>query len=178
MNKKTKQFSPIGKKNAYTIPAATTIGHIHLKVADIDRSLAFYRDILGFEVMARDPLGRSAFISAGGYHHHIGLNTWQSKGGNPAHENSTGLYHFAIRYPSRKELAIALKRMLDAGINLDGASDHGISHALYFHDPDGNGIELEVDMPRKDWPTTPDGKLNIYAMKPLDIDKLLSEAGQ
>jgi catechol 2,3-dioxygenase len=150
------------------------IGHVHLKVADIDRALAFYRDVLGFEEMVR--MGdQAAFISAGGYHHHIGLNTWESKGAPPPPFGTTGLYHVAIRYPDRAALANALKRVVDAGIPLSGASDHGVSEALYLRDPDDNGIELYRDRPREEWPTTPDGELTMFT-QPLDVRALLAEA--
>ena len=150
------------------------IGHVHLKVADLDRALGFWRDVLGFEVTAR--LGPSAaFLSAGGYHHHIGLNTWESRGGAPPAPGTTGLYHVAIRYPDRASLADALHRVLKAGIRLEGASDHGVSEALYLRDPDGNGVELYRDRPRDQWPRNADGS---YAMTtlPLDVKALLEEA--
>src|SRR5205823_3296433 len=137
------------------------IGHVHLKVADLDRALAFYRDVLGFELTQR--FGRqAAFLSAGGYHHHIGLNTWESAGGRPPATGTTGLYHLAVLYPSRAELADALRRLLAAGIQLDGAADHGVSEALYLRDPDGNGVELYRDRPRDEWPRTPDGGLAMF----------------
>ena len=151
------------------------IGHVHLKVADIDRALAFYRDVLGFDVMQR--MGDSAaFISAGGYHHHIGLNTWESKGGSPPPPSSTGLYHVAIRYPDRKTLADALRRVVAAGIPIGGASDHGVSEAIYLRDPDGNGIELYRDRPESEWPREPDGNGVAMMSAPLDLDALLAEA--
>jgi catechol 2,3-dioxygenase len=150
------------------------IGHVHLKVADIERSLAFYCGVLGFEEQAR--MGdQAAFISAGGYHHHIGLNTWESQGGTPPPPGHTGLYHVAIRYPDRAALADALRRLVDAGISLDGASDHGVSEALYLHDPDGNGLELYRDRPREEWPQSPDGSLGMFT-QPLDVRALLAEA--
>ena len=150
------------------------IGHVHLKVADIERSLAFYCGVLGFEEQAR--MGdRAAFVSAGGYHHHIGLNTWESQGGTPPPPGHTGLYHVAIRYPDRAALADALRRLVDAGISLDGASDHGVSEALYLHDPDGNGLELYRDRPREEWPRNPDGSLGMFT-QPLDVRALLAEA--
>jgi catechol 2,3-dioxygenase len=150
------------------------IGHVHLKVADLDRALAFYRDVLGFEEMAR--MGdQAAFISAGGYHHHIGLNTWESKGAPPPPRGTTGLYHVAIRYPDRKALAKALRRVVEAGVSLDGASDHGVSEAIYLRDPDHNGIELYRDRPREEWPRTQDGELNMVT-EPLDLRGLLAEA--
>lgn len=147
---------------------------MHLKVADIERALKFYRDILGFEVVTR--MGDSAaFLSAGGYHHHIGLNTWESKGASPPPPGHTGLYHFAILFPSRQELAKALKRLVDAGYPLDGASDHGVSEAIYLHDPDTNGIELYRDRPKEEWPKDESGNL-AFTSKPLDLDSLLREA--
>jgi catechol 2,3-dioxygenase len=151
------------------------IGHVHLKVSDIDRALGFYRDVLGFEEFAR--MGdQAAFISAGGYHHHIGLNTWESKGGSPPPTGTTGLYHVAIRYPDRPALATALKRVVDAGVPLSGASDHGVSEAIYLRDPDDNGIELYRDRPREEWPKGPDGEFTMFT-QPLDLRSLLAEAG-
>jgi catechol 2,3-dioxygenase len=158
----------------YTIPTGTDIGHVHLKVADLDRALAFYHGVLGFEVMAR--MGRqAAFIAAGGYHHHIGLNTWESRGGEPPPRGSTGLYHVAIRYPTRPDLARAVRRVVEAGIGLDGASDHAVSEAVYLRDPDDNGLELYVDRPREEWPRTPDGGYALVSL-PLDLDALLADA--
>ncbi len=155
------------------IDPAVRIGHVHLKVADLQRSLDFYVGVLGFELMQK--FGHSAaFISAGGYHHHIGLNTWESLGGSPPAPGTTGLYHTAILYPNRAALADALRRLLSANIPLDGAADHGVSEALYLHDPDHNGVELYVDRPREQWPFTPDGKLAMFT-RPLDLQKLLSE---
>lgn len=152
----------------------TTIGHVHLTVADLDRALGFYRDLLGFEVTTY--YGDSAvFLSAGGYHHHIGLNTWAGKGATPPPEGHTGLFHVAILYPSRKELARALKRLFDANYPIEGASDHGVSEAIYLRDPDKNGIELYVDRPRENWPVDNDGKLEMTTMS-LDIKSLLAEA--
>jgi catechol 2,3-dioxygenase len=152
------------------------IGHVHLKVSDIERALEFYRDVLGFEVMAR--YGEQAvFISAGGYHHHLGLNTWESKGGAPPPRGATGLFHVAIRYPDRKTLAQAVRAVLDAGIRLDGASDHGVSEAIYLRDPDENGIELYRDRPQEEWPRPEDGKGVAMVTLPLDLDGLLAEAG-
>jgi catechol 2,3-dioxygenase len=159
----------------YIIPAQTSIGHVHLKVADLTRSLAFYRDLLGFQVTLFYG-DQAAFVSAGGYHHHIGLNTWHSKGSGPAPINSAGLYHTAILYPSRKDLAIILKRLTEANYPLTGASDHGVSEALYLNDPDRNGVELYWDRPRELWPTNSDGSIIMYT-KPLDLDELVSEAG-
>jgi catechol 2,3-dioxygenase len=149
------------------------IGHVHLKVSDLERAIAFYRDVLGFELMQQ--LGdEAAFLSAGGYHHHIALNTWESKGGPPAPPGTTGLYHVAIRYPDRKTLAQTVKSVMDAGIRLSGASDHGVSEAIYLRDPDDNGVELYRDRPREQWPRE-DGRLNIYSA-PLDLQALLAEA--
>ena len=150
------------------------IGHVHLKVADLERAIAFYRDILGFELTQRFGT-QAAFLSAGGYHHHIGLNTWESQGGSPPHPRATGLYHLAILYPTRAELADALRRVLTAEIPLEAASDHGVSQALYLRDPDGNGVELYWDRPQKDWPRTPDGSLAMFT-RPLDLEALLNEA--
>ena len=155
------------------IVAGTRIGHVHLKVADLDRALGFYCGVLGFELMQRMSSG-AAFISAGGYHHHIGLNTWESKGGSPPPPGTTGLYHAAIRYPTRAALADALRRLNAAGIRLDGASDHGVSEALYLRDPDGNGIELCRDRPPEQWPRTADGSLAMDT-RPLDLQGLLDE---
>ena len=150
------------------------IGHVHLKVADLDRALGFYRDVLGFEVTQQ--IGsQAAFLRAGGYHHHIGLNTWESRGGSPPPPGSTGLYHVAILYPDRAALADALRRLRDAGIPLDGAADHGVSEALYLHDPDGNGVELYRDRPRNAWPRTSDGALAMVTA-PLDLSALLADA--
>jgi catechol 2,3-dioxygenase len=155
------------------IAAGTRIGHVHLKVADLDRALAFYCGVLGFELMQRYA-AEAAFVSAGGYHHHIGLNTWESRGGAPPPRGSTGLFHLAIVYPSRAALADALRRLIAAGISLDGASDHGVSEALYLRDPDENGVELYRDRPEAEWPRTPDGQLAMYTRR-LDLDDLLRE---
>jgi catechol 2,3-dioxygenase len=149
------------------------IGHVHLKVADLDRALDFYCGVLGFELMERYD-NQAAFVSAGGYHHHIGLNTWESAGGSPPPVGATGLYHFAILYPTRAELANALRRVVAANVSLDGASDHGVSEALYLRDPDQNGIELYWDRPQEQWPRTPDGRLSMYTQR-LDLSALLSE---
>jgi catechol 2,3-dioxygenase len=150
------------------------IGHVHLKVADLDRALKFYCGVLGFELQQR--FGSSAaFISAGGYHHHIGLNTWESAGGSPPPPRNTGLYHLAILYPTRAALADALRRLIAAGVELDGASDHGVSEALYLRDPDGNGVELYWDRPPEKWPRTPGGELAM-GTRALDLDALLKEA--
>ena len=156
-----------------TIDPRVDIGHVHLKVADLDRALEFWSGVLGLEVQAR--LGDSAvFVSAGGYHHHIGLNTWESKGGSPPPRGATGLYHVALRYPDRATLADALRTVLAAGIQLDGASDHGVSEALYLRDPDGNGVELYCDRPRDEWPRTADGQVAMGTW-PLDVAGLLRE---
>jgi catechol 2,3-dioxygenase len=155
------------------IVAGTRIGHVHLKVADLDRALGFYCGVLGFELMQRYA-SEAAFVSAGGYHHHIGLNTWESRGGSPPPPGSTGLFHLAIVYPSRPALADALRRLMAAGIPLDGASDHGVSEALYLRDPDENGVELYRDRPEAEWPRTPDGKLAMFTQR-LDLDDLLRE---
>jgi catechol 2,3-dioxygenase len=158
---------------AYTIPAQTRIGHVHLKVADLERSLSFYRDLLGFQEMQR--YGNEAvFISAGGYHHHIGLNTWYSKNAPPAPKKSAGLFHSAILFSTRKELAVALKRVMDAKYPLTGAADHGVSEAIYLDDPDGNGVELYWDKPKDKWPFDANGNLKMMT-EHLDIEDLLSE---
>jgi catechol 2,3-dioxygenase len=157
------------------IDPGVDIGHVHLKVADLDRALRFYRDVLGFELQQQ--LGnQAAFLSAGGYHHHIGLNTWESRGGSPPPRETTGLFHAAIRYPTRKALADALRRLGEAGVSLDGASDHGASEALYLHDPDGNGLELYWDRPRDEWPRSADGKVAMFT-RPLDLRGLMAELG-
>ena len=149
------------------------IGHVHLKVADLDRALKFYRDVLGFELTQRFG-SQAAFISAGGYHHHIGLNTWESAGGAPPPRGTTGLYHLAILYPTRALLAEAVRRVLAAGIELEGASDHGVSEAIYLRDPDENGVELYWDRPKEQWPRSPDGGVAMFT-HPLDLDSLLAE---
>ncbi len=157
------------------INGGVRIGHVHLKVANIDRSLAFYCGILGFNLVQR--MGRSAaFISAGGYHHHIGLNTWESEGGSPPPMGTTGLYHLAILYPDRTSLADALRRLMEANWQLDGASDHGVSEALYLRDPDDNGVELYRDRPKEEWPVDSNGELKMYT-KPLNLQSLLAEHG-
>ena len=158
----------------YTIPAQTRIGHVHLKVTDIERALTFYRDLLGFEVQQKYGSG-AVFISAGGYHHHIGLNTWHSKNAGPAPVNAAGLYHIAILYPTRKDLAVILKRLIDAKYPLTGASDHGVSEALYMNDPDGNGVELYWDRPEHEWPKDAAGSLNMIT-ESLDLESLLRSA--
>jgi catechol 2,3-dioxygenase len=162
------------KQMDYIIPPTTSIGHVHLKVADIERALQFYRDLLGFQVMQW--YGDNAvFVSAGGYHHHIGLNTWHSKNASPAPVNAAGLYHVAILYKERKELAVAVKRLLDAGYPLTGASDHGVSEAIYLNDPDRNGIELYWDKPKEQWPLDKKGGLQMTT-EPLDVESLLAAA--
>jgi catechol 2,3-dioxygenase len=158
----------------YKIPAQTAIGHVHLKVSNIEKALKFYRDILGFEITQY--YGDSAvFLSAGGYHHHIGLNTWHSKDAAPAPVRAAGLYHLAILYPTRKDLAIVLKRLIDAEYPLSGASDHGVSQALYLNDPDQNGVELYWDRPKEEWPVDEHGNLNMITAA-LDLHDLLEEA--
>lgn len=159
--------------NNYTTPPQTRIGHVHLKVADLDRALAFYCDLLGFELMTMYG-EQAAFISAGGYHHHIGLNTWHSKGGSPPPRNSTGLYHTAILYPTRRDLAEILQRLLDADYPISGASDHGVSEAIYLADPDENGLELYRDRPREEWEYSEDVSINMVT-NPLDLEDLLNE---
>ncbi len=157
-----------------SIHPQTRVGHVHLTVSDLDRALGFYRDILGFEVTSR--YGRDAvFLSAGGYHHHIGLNTWAGRGAPAPAAGTTGLYHFAILYPDRKTLAQAVRAVLDAGVPLEGASDHGVSEAIYLRDPDGNGVELCRDRPEREWPRRPDGSIAMQTHA-LDLDTLLGEA--
>jgi len=155
------------------IDSQVRIGHVHLKVADLDRALKFYRDVLGFEITTRYGT-QAAFLSAGGYHHHIALNTWESAGGSPPPPNATGLFHLAILYPTRALLADALRRVTAAGIQLDGASDHGVSEALYLRDPDDNGVELYWDRPREQWPRSADGGIEMFT-KRLDLEGLLKE---
>lgn len=155
-----------------SISPEVRIGHVHLKVADLERSLQFYCGVLGFELMQRHG-NEVAFVSAGGYHHHIGLNTWESSGGQPPPSGSTGLYHFAILYPDRAGLADALRRLMKANIPLEGASDHGVSEALYLRDPDGNGIELYWDRPNEKWPRSSENRVQMYT-RPLDLDALLA----
>jgi len=168
---------PAGKKGADKgfgpINAQARIGHVHLKVSDLQRALDFYCGVLGFELMQKYGT-QAAFVSAGGYHHHIGLNTWESLGGAPPAGGTTGLYHLAILYPSRAALAVALRRLMAAGIELDGASDHGVSEALYLRDPDQNGIELYWDRPKEQWPRTPKGELAMDT-RPLDLRSLLGD---
>jgi catechol 2,3-dioxygenase len=157
-----------------SIHPAARIGHVHLKVADLERALGFYRDVLGFELTQRFG-AQAAFLSAGGYHHHIGLNTWESAGGPPPPQGTTGLYHVAILYPTRILLADALRRVLAPGIELDGAADHGVSEALYLRDPDGNGVELYWDRPKEQWPRNADGSLAMFT-RALDLEALLKDA--
>jgi catechol 2,3-dioxygenase len=166
--KHLKRTKPIGKD--------VRIGHVHLKVADLERALEFYCGVLGFELTVRFGDG-AAFVAAGGYHHHIGLNTWESLGGSPPPEGSTGLYHVAILYPTRAELAQAVRRVLSAGISLEGASDHGVSEAIYLRDPDQNGVELYWDRPRQEWPHSADGRVTLFTRR-LDLDGLLAEKEQ
>ena len=150
------------------------VGHIHLKVADLDRAIHFYRDVLGFDLQQQ--LGdQAAFLSTGGYHHHVGLNTWESRGGRPPPPGTTGLYHVAFRFPDRRSLAQAVKRVIDAGVGLDGASDHGVSEAIYLRDPDGNGIELYYDRPEAEWPREGDGRVAMFTAR-LDLQDLLAQA--
>jgi catechol 2,3-dioxygenase len=163
----SRRFGPIDQ--------GVDIGHVHLKVADLERALAFYSGVLGFEVMQRWG-DQAAFVSAGGYHHHLGLNTWESRGGSPPGPGTTGLYHVAIRYPTRRALADALRRLRAAGVRLDGASDHGVSEALYLRDPDQNGLELYWDRPRERWPRPPDGSSGVAMFTAaLDVEGLLAE---
>ncbi|RVT99897.1 glyoxalase [Mucilaginibacter limnophilus] len=160
----------------YIIPAKTRIGHVHLKVSDLQRALDFYCSLLGFQLMQTYD-DQAAFISAGGYHHHIGLNTWYSKGGPPAAENAAGLFHTAILYPERKDLAVALKRLIAAKYPITGASDHGVSEAIYLDDPDHNGVELYWDRPREQWPLNAQGQVDMYTRR-LDIEGLLAEVDE
>jgi catechol 2,3-dioxygenase len=160
----------------YKIPSQTHIGHVHLKVSDLDRSLKFYRDLLGFELTMMYG-NQAAFLSAGGYHHHIGLNTWQSEGAPPAPPYGVGLYHTAILYPTRKDLAMIFFRLRNVSYPLTGASDHGVSEALYLDDPDGNGVELYWDKPKQFWPAKEDGSLDMFT-RPLDLQDLLAEIGK
>jgi catechol 2,3-dioxygenase len=155
---------------AEPIDPGTRVGHIHLKVSDLERAVRFYQDVLGFEVMQRWG-GQAAFLSAGGYHHHVGLNTWESLGGRPPSPGTTGLYHVAFLYPTREALAVAYRRLLEHGVPLDGASDHGVSEALYLRDPDGNGVELYRDRPEEEWPRDATGNLQMGSAR-LDLDAL------
>ena len=158
-----------------SIPAGTRIGHVHLKVSDLERAIRFYRDLMGFDLLMRFG-DEAALLSAGGYHHHIGLNTWESAGGPPPPRGTTGLYHFAINYPERRDLAVALKRLLEGGWSIDGASDHGTHEAIYLHDPDHNGIELAWDRDPSEWPRR-NGELS-FTRRPLDFDGLMAELGE
>ncbi|MDH6232217.1 catechol 2,3-dioxygenase [Mesorhizobium soli] len=167
------KISPASRTSTAPIDAGVRIGHVHLKVADLDRALSFYVDILGFEIYKRIR-DEAAFISAGGYHHHIGLNTWQSKGGTPPPPGSTGLFHLAILYPTRASLADALRRLMKAGVAVDHGTDHGVSQAIYLEDFDGNGVELVWDRPRDQWPRSADG-IPTMTESPLDLDDLLRE---
>ncbi|MFT7029389.1 MAG: catechol 2,3-dioxygenase [Marinoscillum sp.] len=165
----------MSSEEKYIVPSGTRIGHVHLKVSDLQRALDFYCGMLGFEVMAK--MGSdAAFISAGGYHHHIGLNTWQSKGMPPAPRNQPGLFHTAIVFPTRKDLAFAVNRLLEQSYPLTGAADHGVSEAIYLDDPDGNGVEIYWDRPKEDWPTHSDGSLRMYTRQ-IDMENLLGELG-
>lgn len=155
----------------YTAPSGTRIGHVHLKVSDLDKALAFYQGLLGFEIMQRYG-AQAVFISAGGYHHHIGLNTWYSKNAPPAPQRACGLFHTALLYPTRRDLAIVYKRILDAGYPLTGTADHGVSEAIYLDDPDGNGVELYYDRPREQWPIDAEGNLQMVT-EPLNVNELL-----
>jgi catechol 2,3-dioxygenase len=163
----------IASEKSHAISADTCIGHVHLKVADLERALKFYTDALGFELTAR--MGKSAaFLAAGGYHHHIGLNTWESAGGSPPPQGATGLFHFAILAPTRKDLALAIKRLTNYGWPIDGASDHGVSEAIYLRDPDDNGIEIYADRPRDQWPRDQSGNV-VMITEPLDVDSVMAE---
>jgi Predicted ring-cleavage extradiol dioxygenase len=156
----------------YKVPANTRIGHVHLKVSDLNRALSFYHGLLGFEIMQRYGT-QAVFLSAGGYHHHIGLNTWYSKNASPAPQNGCGLFHTAILYPTRRDLAVVVKRLLEANFPLTGVADHGVSEAIYLNDPDGNGVELYWDRPREQWPVDAEGNLQMVT-DPLNINELLS----
>ena len=160
----------------YRIPPGADIGHVHLKVSDLDHAIGFYCGVLGFHLVARYR-DSAAFVAAGDYHHHLGLNTWQSRGAEPPPPRHTGLYHVAIRYPTRRDLAVAVRRVLAAGIPVQGASDHGVSVSIYLADPDGNGLELTWDRPPEQWPHTPEGGVELRMADPFDLDQLLREAG-
>lgn len=161
--------------DSYTVPPGTGIGHVHLKVSDIERAIAFYTGVLGFDQILRLD-DHAAFLSAGGYHHHIGLNTWQSRRGTPAAPHHTGLYHFAILYPTRRDLARAVRRVIDNGVRIQGVADHGVSESIYLADPDGNGIELTRDRPQAEWPRDAEGHIALAMADPLDLEALLREA--
>jgi catechol 2,3-dioxygenase len=169
--------APATIDTTYRIPAAAGIGHTHLKVSDLERALEFYCGVLGFNLVARYR-NSAAFIAAGGYHHHLGLNTWESLGASPAPPRHTGLYHVAILYPSRRDLAVAVRRVLQAGIGLHGASDHGVSVSIYLTDPDGIGLELTWDRPQAEWPHNPEGGVELRMADPFDLDGLLREADE
>ena len=169
--------APVTIDTTYRIPAAAGIGHTHLKVSDLERSLEFYCGVLGFTLVARYR-NSAAFLAAGGYHHHLGLNTWESLGAGPPPPRHTGLYHVAILYPTRTDLAVAVRRVLAAGIGLQGASDHGVSISIYLIDPDGIGLELTWDRPAADWPHTPEGGVELRMADPFDLDALLREADE
>src|SRR5947207_2845564 len=168
-----RESDTMSSSQSLPIDPQVRIGHVHLKVADLERAIRFYCGVLGFELTQRYGT-QAAFVSAGGYHHHIGLNTWESLGGSPPPLRTTGLYHTAILYPTRRALADALRHVLEADIQLDGASDHGVSEALYLRDPDDNGVELYWDRPKDQWPRTADGSLDMFT-RPLDLDELLKE---
>jgi catechol 2,3-dioxygenase len=157
----------------YRIPSAAAIGHVHLKVSDLDRALGFYQGVLGFTLVQRLPDNSAAFLAAGGYHHHIALNTWMSRGATPAPPRHPGLYHLAVRYPTRRDLAVAVRRLIDGGIRIQGIADHGVSESIYLVDPDGNGVELTWDRPQEQWPRHADGTLALAMADPLDLDALL-----
>lgn len=160
--------------DSYTVPSGAGIGHVHLKVSDIERAIAFYTGVLGFDQVLRLD-DHAAFLSAGGYHHHIGLNTWQSRLGTPPPSHHTGLYHFAILYPTRRDLARAVRRVIDAGVRIQGVADHGVSESIYLADPDGNGIELTRDRPKPEWPRDAEGNIALAMADPLDLEALLRE---
>ena len=161
--------------NEYRIPPGAGIGHVHLKVADIERAVTFYRDLLGFTLVQRLPDNSAAFLASGDYHHHIALNTWLSRGSPPASPRHTGLYHLAIRYPTRRDLAVAVQRLIDAGVRIHGVADHGVSESIYLADPDTNGVELTWDRPYEQWPRNSDGSLALAMADPLDLSELLRE---
>ena len=161
--------------DGYRIPPGAGIGHVHLKVADLERAVAFYRDVLGFTLVMRLPDDSAAFLAAGDYHHHIALNTWLSRGAPPPPRGHTGLYHLAVRYPTRRDLAAAVQRLIEAGVSIHGVADHGVSESIYLADPDGNGVELTRDRPYKEWPRRPDGSLHLAMADPLDVADLLGE---
>lgn len=161
--------------DSYKVPSGTGIGHVHLKVSDVERAIGFYTAVLGFDQILRLD-DHAAFLSAGGYHHHIGLNTWQSRRGTPPPPHHTGLYHFAILYPTRRDLARAVRRVIEAGVRIQGVADHGVSESIYLADPDGNGIELTRDRPQPEWPRDAEGNIALAMADPLDLEALLREA--